>query len=826
MSLFISKVQELQNNLKQLGEEISDKFVMTKILMSLPEGYGHFVSAWESTSDERQTIDNLIARLLVEEERLKAKIDTSEKSVAMSAVKKNLKCFKCGQSGHFKKDCKYNDDSRNVKRCYVCNKKGHLKSECRFNKDNNNKKQAENKKDSDVSKDSNAFIVTAMVGDGQACYNKWLVDSGASEHMTFDRTVFASYSKLQNKRLVIIGDGTKLDAVGVGQVILKAFNGKHYIETTLNNVLYVPDLKMNLFSVASAVNKGYSMKADSIKCEFIKDNKIGAIAMRDGKFYIMDFKCESSNNVSANVGCSLKDWHEKLAHQNFECVKDILKNNNIKFSGRVNTCTACLEGKQHKLPFQRSESSTSKVGELIHADVCGPMEETSIGGSRYFLLLKDDYSNYRTTYFMSHKSETEEKIRHFLKFAETTTESKIRTLRTDNGKEFVNTRVKRLLEEKGIFHETTVPYSPEQTGKAERDMRTIVEAARTIMQAKGLNKDLWAEAVNTSVYVLNRTSKSRVQGITPFKAWTGKDFDLRNLQVFGTDVYVHIPKEKRKKWDLKGEKEIFVGYGETTKGYRVYFPEKKTVEIKRDVVFVTLKEEESCKEERQQSICLQDDLVINQLEDDESEQSEQSIDDEEVSELQNEESQEKEEESTDEYDTSNEELDTPVNTTRSGRQVKKPQRLIDYETSFIVNLDNEPTSYAEALRRKDAEKWKEAVSTELSLLNENNTWTEVSKLPEGKKAINSKWVFKIKRLGNNEIKYKARLVARGFEQKDSFDIHELYAPVAKLNTFRVFMSVATKLNLPVYQMDVCSAFLNSKIEEDVYLKLPDGFCVN
>lgn len=218
-----------------------------------------------------------------------------------------------------------------------------------------------------------------------------------------------------------------------------------------------------------------------------------------------------------------------MAHQNFECIKDILKNNNIKFSGKANTCTECLKGKQHRLPFQRSESSTSKAGELVHADVCGPMEETSIGGSRYFLLWKDDYSNYRTIYFMSHKSETEEKIRHFFKLTETTTGSKIQTLRTDNGREFVNTIVKKLLEEKGIIHETTVSYSLEQNGKAERDMRTIVEAVRTMMQAKRMNKNLWAETVNTSVYVLNRTSKSRVQEITPFQLWTGKDFDLKNL---------------------------------------------------------------------------------------------------------------------------------------------------------------------------------------------------------------------------------------------------------------------------------------------------------
>lgn len=150
-----------------------------------------------------------------------------------------------------------------------------------------------------------------------------------------------------------------------------------------------------------------------------------------------------------------------------------------------------MKGKQHRLPFQRSESSTSKVDELISADVCGPMEEASIGGSKYFLLLKDDYSNYRTVYFMSHKSETKKNIKHFLKIAKTTTGNKIQTLRTNNGGEFVNASVKKkLLKEKGIIHETMVPYSSQQNGKAKREMRTIVKAAQTIMQAKNLNKNL------------------------------------------------------------------------------------------------------------------------------------------------------------------------------------------------------------------------------------------------------------------------------------------------------------------------------------------------
>ncbi|KAK9687019.1 Zinc knuckle [Popillia japonica] len=139
MSVFLSKVQELQNKLKQLGEEISDRLIITKILMSLPEKYSYFVSAWESTSDDKQTVENLSARLLIEEERLKVKSDSVGESVALQARKqvKTIKCFKCGKEGHFIKNCRYNSEksssnNRNMKRCYYCNKMGHLKNNCRF----------------------------------------------------------------------------------------------------------------------------------------------------------------------------------------------------------------------------------------------------------------------------------------------------------------------------------------------------------------------------------------------------------------------------------------------------------------------------------------------------------------------------------------------------------------------------------------------------------------------------------------------------------------------------------------------------------------------
>lgn len=144
----------------------------------------------------------------------------------------------------------------------------------------------------------------------------------------------------------------------------------------------------------------------------------------------------------------------------------------------------------------------------------------------------------------------------------------------------------------------------------------------------------------------------------------------------------------------------------------------------------------------------------------------------------------------------------------------------DYEIGLMA-INDEPKSYEEAMERSDAREWKEAINRELAELHENNTWTE-SEVPKGEKSISSRWVFKIKNTNAGEKEYKARLIARGFEQRESFELSEIYAPVARLPTFRLFIAIATELGIPVYQMDVRSAFLYGDIKEDVYMKLPSG----
>lgn len=135
------------------------------------------------------------------------------------------------------------------------------------------------------------------------------------------------------------------------------------------------------------------------------------------------------------------------------------------------------------------------------------------------------------------------------------------------------------------MHQKTNTYTPEQNDMLERMNRIIVEKARCLLFDADLTKLFWAEAVNTAVYLRNR---SVVTGLdkTPMEVWLGKKPDISNIRIFGSKVMVHIPKEKRTKWDKKAKQMTLVGFSDHVKGYRLYDPVKKDIIISRDVVII------------------------------------------------------------------------------------------------------------------------------------------------------------------------------------------------------------------------------------------------
>ena len=142
--------------------------------------------------------------------------------------------------------------------------------------------------------------------------------------------------------------------------------------------------------------------------------------------------------------------------------------------------------------------------------------------------------------------------------------------------------MKKFQSERGIVWQTTIPYTPEQNGVAERINRTILETAKSILPFAKLDKSFWAEAVSTAVYIRNRNLPSN-DSVAPYEKWYGTNPDVSNLCIFGCRVMVHVPREKRKKLDAKLNSCVFVGCPDHKKGYKLYESVTRSMVISRDV---------------------------------------------------------------------------------------------------------------------------------------------------------------------------------------------------------------------------------------------------
>ncbi|KYB24675.1 Retrovirus-related Pol polyprotein from transposon TNT 1-94-like Protein [Tribolium castaneum] len=399
--------------------------------------------------------------------------------------------------------------------------------------------------------------------------------------------------------------------------------------------------------------------------------------------------------------------------------------------------------------------------------------------------------------------------------------TKIATLKCDNGREYLPNDLVSFCKGKGIVIKTTIPYTPEQNGKAERLNRTLLEKATAMILESELSKDLWGKAVLCAAYVTNRCPTSCLENVTPSEMFYGRKPNLNNLRVFGSVAYSHIPKQKMKsKFDRKCDACIMIGY--THNGYRLWIPETRRVICARNVIFDENKTITSVNSKNERHVSETDKRIMTYTE--LLNESERNVEENKAI-AEDEENKINEDEESDE-DKERDETQTE-GLRKSNRKKRRPAHFSDYELEhFALSvksfIDEVPESYKEARSRTDYHDWEKAIAEELNALNRNGTWTLVEK-PKNAKLIGNKWVFRLKRNQNGDIvRHKARLVAKGFMQREGFDYEETYAPVAKLTTVRTLISIVNQKNLHAQQMDVKSAFLHGKVKEDIFMSVPEG----
>ncbi|CAI7799868.1 unnamed protein product [Closterium sp. NIES-53] len=523
-------------------------------------------------------------------------------------------------------------------------------------------------------------------------------------------------------------------------------------------------------------------------------------------------------------------------------------------------CPTCVQAKFTRYPFSSSEATAKAPLDEVVMDVVGPLK-LGAAGAEYFLTIVDVYTRMTWVYVLSKKSDVAETVKtDWIPMVERQQDRLVKAIRTDRGGEFLSKDFSLWLKKNGIRHSLNMPYSPAMNGIAERANRTITETARRLLIEDGLPDYFWPDAVRSACVAKNRAlTHVGADKWVPYVEWIGRKPKVDMLRVFGCMCMALVPKHLRhNKLGAKAIWAVHLGMAQNSKGWLLRDPFTKKFLVSKDCKFMENLMYKDWKAENEAKIGVRlGDVKSSGLEHEEEEEVQQ---------------------------VSERAPTLPSRTTsaprirvtpqqrqglhvpaaeeegRGKRRIQAPNRLTydalgkpansalagaalmvgeddesDYEECAFaffspVEMPGEPATLKEALESSDAEEWKKAMESELKSIEENGTW-ELVELPEGRKAITSKWLFKIKSDADGKIeRYKSRLVAKGYQQKkkvyqqkEKVDYKELFAPVVKPTTLRTLLAGAAIKGWVVKQMDVTTAFLNGVLEEEIFMAQPEGF---
>ncbi|GJS30316.1 zinc finger, CCHC-type containing protein [Tanacetum coccineum] len=883
---FAVKVSNIVSTMRALGDTVEESYVVKKLLRAVPSKFLQIASTLEQFGDlDTMTVEEVIGRLKAHEERMKGHGDNDERRLLLthqewsernkkktegdSKSKSNRGGFggsrgrgrgrgrsnggrgTRGRGGsHYQKDggrgSSSNQDKSKIQ-CYNCQEYGHYAGECtnprRERSHENNLIQEENEPAlllSALEDKGEVFLNEEKVnprlktGDGVVDQSKlWYLDTGASNHMTGDKEKFRDLNETI-QGYVKFGNETRVRIEGKGTIVFQCKNGEH---RKLQEVYYIPDLCSNIISLGQLSECGDEIK---IKEPFLwVRDKTGRLLMKvqrsPNRLYKIELEEVRSMCLLAQISDPTWLWHARLGHLNFGALKTMSDKKIVEGMPKMfiplQLCEGCLVGKQtrNSYPTQTTYRASKRL-ELVHGDLCGPITPPTPTGNRYFMLLVDDYSRVMWVYLLKTKDEALEVFKNFRKKVETETGEKVKVLRTDRGGEFLSNQFTTYCNETGLERHYTSPYSPQQNGVVERRNRTVVEMVRSNLKTMCMPDVLWGEAVNHAVYVLNRVTSKALKDSTPYEMWTGRKAHLGHLRVFGCVAHMRIAKSHLKKLDDRSMKLVHLGIEKGSKAYRLLDPDTGKLYVSRDVVF---EEQQAWMWEKSAKIKATPGMSFTVEGFNLEEPFEDEFDPEPSTPQHG--SPQSDSDWADGSQPINSPLDsqssqqsipinppgTPESPISPNSSIASPStRLCSPQVVYDRYSDEEPVTYAEASKRRE---WVKAMDSELASIEKNNTWSLVN-LPKNRKAIGLKWVYKVKRDPSGKIlKYKARIVAKGYVQKYGVDYDEVFAPVARIETVRVILALAGSNGWRVHHLDVKSAFLNGKLEDEVYVSQPEGY---
>ncbi|POV94139.1 hypothetical protein PSHT_16406 [Puccinia striiformis] len=610
------------------------------------------------------------------------------------------------------------------------------------------------------------------------------------------------------------------------------FSGLANQQVTLHGVLYCEHARSTLISLA-ALRKAnayfaYDVSQDNFniysknnvlvfKCPFVPSQNKWVFPPTDP--YCQE-PIVDANSLSKDEKVILY-WHRFFGHASLQKIRQIIQEKLVYDlpiaipKGDIK-CSICARGKSlNKNRLQSSDRPINKL-EIITADIVGPFEETTFNKGLYLLTIRDIATGFSEAKVMASKDLACQLLINTVVRWERQTSKVVGTIRTDNGGEFVDNKLITFCLQKGIKTERALPYHHYQNGVIERFNRTLQEMGRTILIDSGMGKRFWGFAFIWACDTLNMLPNKRSGMLTPFEAFHGFRPSCERQKIFGQKGFLHVPAEQRAKLDDRALEGRVVAHCDDSKGWIflikgtnqllasavVEWPDRHPSAIdKTRPLLTTPVSDPSIPEPASTTIGFpQKSGTVSTIS-----PSSRDLRKSDIS-----------------YIVHQIELGNFTDNIASDEQELLVDRVL-IECSFYASTV--PKTFKQAEKSAEWIKWKAAIDEELQNLEGMKVWS-VEVIPQGRKPLKGRWVFAEKIDDSGVVtRYKARYVAKGFTQQEGRDYGATFAPTATFVSMRLLVTLAGRYKWKVHSFDFVAAYLNSAIDEDVWVEAPEGLNV-
>lgn len=674
-----------------------------------------------------------------------------------------MKYGKRGKSHKVNLTSKFQKKKKNSYHCDFCNKSGHTADYCYTNPSS---KKYKGKIDEAK---PNVQLHTSIIANKtlNEFYDKVVVDSGATDHFFCNPTMFAGEIRPHSSFLECASGNLAIS--GIGSVRLET------AETVIkiDNVLFVPELSVNLVSLIKLEEKGvrYSYE-NGVRSLKFGEQTLGNLNISKQliTMKLVSHRCAVSQRTKSTQFQRIQDIHSSLGHLSYEKIKHLKIHTDAGLNYPCDVCSATKTTRS--VPRRKFQKPHRHLYELIHSDIC-EMPVISVDGFKYFALFVDDASRYSHIVLLRKKSDIYRGFSELLDDGSIT----ISTIRSDQGSEYLSKTFQSLCMSNDIRQEFASVATPEEMGLAERLNRTLLEKVRPMLLESTLPSTFWSFAVTQANFLYNRSPHSFLGNQTPFFVRYGLSENYERLVPFGCKVHTFIEKDKRGKLDSPTKPGIMLGYSNnSTEIFVLDFESAEIVKAPSTSLLRTQEFSGVPDETLRNFIIKQEDVIKDKDPEDEG-------------------------------------IFFTESFVNNG----------DTRKAFLTQLETLPHNMQDASERKDSQKWIAAVDFELKSLQNFKAY-EVVKIPKNHQVVSTRFVFTKKYSDKtNSERYKARIVVRGFEFKTNFG--ETFAPTPHLDTLRLVVSYCASMALSgfsLYSIDFVSAFLNAISDPNVYVTPPEG----